>query len=127
MVVTALGLVLTAVFLQNTALAVGAMMLVAAGVSTAQAAFWSILSALLSGAGAAAGIALVNSIGNIGGAVATSLVGWLSDLTGSTASSVYPFGVVLLVGGLLVLFVPRSVDDGANAPRTPAEDLPSPR
>lgn len=125
--VTALGLVLTAVFLQNTALAVGAMVLVAAGVSTAQAAFWSIPSALLSGAGAAAGIALVNSIGNIGGAVATSLVGWLSDLTGSTASSLYPFGAVLLVGGLLVLLVPRSVDDRAGAARTPGEDLPSPR
>ncbi|MEJ2861680.1 MFS transporter [Actinomycetospora flava] len=125
--VTALGLVLTAVFLQSTALAVGAMVLVAAGVSTAQAAFRSIPSALLSGAGAAAGIALVNSIGNIGGAVATSLVGWLSDLTGSTASSLYPFGAVLLIGGLLVLLVPRSVDDRAIAARTPGEDLPSPR
>ncbi|MEJ2889743.1 MFS transporter [Actinomycetospora aeridis] len=125
--VTALGLVLTAVFLQNTALAVGAMVLVAAGVSTAQAAFWSIPSALLSGAGAAAGIALVNSIGNIGGAVATSLVGWLSDLTGSAASSLYPFGAVLLVGGLLVLLVPRSVDDRVGTARTPGQDLPSPR
>ncbi|GAA4739323.1 MFS transporter [Actinomycetospora chibensis] len=109
--ITGLGLVLTAVFLQSTALAVGAMVLVAAGVSTAQAAFWSIPSALLTGAGAAAGIALVNSIGNIGGAVATSLVGWLSDLTGSPASSLYTFGVVLVVGGVLVLALPRSVDD----------------
>ncbi|MHC1561396.1 MFS transporter [Actinomycetospora sp. C-140] len=123
--VTALGLVLTAVFLQSTALAVGAMVLVAAGVSTAQAAFWSIPSALLSGAGAAAGIALVNSIGNIGGAVATSLVGWLSDLTGSTASSLYPFGAVLLVGGLLVLLLPRSVDDAPVPAPRPADDLRS--
>ena len=68
-----------------------------------------------------------HSIGNIGGAVATSLVGRLSDLTGSTASSLYPFGAVLFVGGLLVLLVPRSVDDRSIAARTPGEDLPSPR
>jgi MFS-type transporter involved in bile tolerance (Atg22 family) len=81
----------------------------------AQASFWALPAAFLSGTGAAAGIALINSVGNIGGAVATSLVGWLSDLTGSTAASLFPFGVALVVGGLLVLLVPRSVNDDVTA------------
>lgn len=118
--VTGVGLIATALSLESTVLAVVAMTVVAAGVHAAQSAFWSLPSAFLSGAGAAAGIALVNSIGNIGGAVATSLVGWLSDLTGSTAASLYPFGILLFVGGLLVLLVPRSVNDGAARDRAGA-------
>ncbi len=80
-------------------------------------------SALLAGAGAAAGIALVNSIGNISGAVSTSPVGWLSEVTGSPASTLYAFGAVLVVGGAMVLLLPaRLVDDRArgtdmNVPR----------
>lgn len=109
--VTAAGLLITALTLNTTALAVAAMVLVAAGASAAQATFWTIPPALLSGAGAAAGIALINSVGNIGGAISTSLVGWLTDLTGTPASSLYSFAVVLLVGGLLVLALPRSVND----------------
>lgn len=121
--VTGVGLVATAVSLDSTVLAVASTVLVAAGVSTAQAAFWAMSAGFLTGTGAAAGIALIDSIGNIGGAVSTSLVGVLSDVTGSTAASLYPFGVVLVVGGLLVLLVPRSVNDTAVA--APARDTSS--
>lgn len=118
-----LALILTAMSLGNTVLALLALALAAASVSSAQAAFWSLPSALLAGAGAAAGIALVNSIGNISGAVSTSLVGWLSELTGSTASTLYAFGVVMIAGGALVLLLPsalvddRARDVGAGTPR----------
>jgi D-galactonate transporter len=109
--VTAVGLVATALVLDSTVLAVAAMVLVAAGASTAQAAFWGIPSGMLTGAAAAAGLALVNSIGNIGGALSTSMVGWLTDLTGSPASSLYACGALLVIGGLLVLLVPKTVND----------------
>lgn len=110
------ALALTAMSLGNTVAALLALTLAAASISSAQAAFWSLPSALLAGAGAAAGIALVNSVGNISGAVSTSLVGWISDLTGSTASTLYAFGAVMVVGGALVLLLPASVvDDRARA------------
>ncbi len=116
-----LALVLTAMALDDTLLALLALTLAAASVSSANAEFWSLPSALLAGAGAAAGIALVNSIGNISGAVSTSLVGWISELTGSTASTLYAFGVVMVVGAALVLLLPASlVDDRARAVGTDA-------
>jgi D-galactonate transporter len=46
--------------------------------------FWTMPSALLSGAAAAAGIALINATGNIGGFVGPYLVGLMKDATGST-------------------------------------------
>lgn len=120
-VLAGLALALTALSLDNTVLALLALTLAAASVSSAQAAFWSLPSTLLAGAGAAAGIALVNSIGNISGAVSTSLVGWLSEVTGSPASTLYAFGAVMVVGGALVLLLPASLVDD------PGRRAPSPR
>lgn len=107
--ITALGLVLSALEFNSLAFAIFALTLAAAGASAAQAAFWSLPSSFLTGAAAAAGIALVNSLGNIAGMVSTSLVGWLTDLTGGTQSSLFIFGVLVALGGLLVLRFPANV------------------
>jgi MFS family permease len=102
----AFGLVLTAWAGQNTALAMVGLTLAAAGASSGQASFWCIPAAFLGGAAAAAGIALVNSLGNISGFVSTFLVGWITDLTGSTGSALYLFAALVACCGLLVLTVP---------------------
>ena len=104
--VTALGLALTAYAGNNTMLAMGGLILATAGASSAQAAFWSLPAAFLGGAAAAAGIALINSLGNIAGFASTFLVGWMTDLTHSTSASLYLFAGVLVVGGALILAVP---------------------
>jgi ACS family tartrate transporter-like MFS transporter len=44
--------------------------------------FWTLPTAFLSGAGAAAGIAAINSIGNLAGFVGPSAIGWFKDATG---------------------------------------------
>ena len=80
--------------------------LAAAGASTSQASFWSLPPMFLTGAAAAAGIALVNSLGNIAGMASTGLVGWMTDLTGSPNSALYLFAVFALIGGLMVLRLP---------------------
>jgi D-galactonate transporter len=108
-VACAIGLVLTAASTGNTLLALLGLTLAAAGASTAQASFWTLPSAFLGGAAAAAGIALVNSLGNIAGFAGTYVVGWLADLTHSNSASLYLFGVVVLVGALLTLTLPASV------------------
>ena len=64
---------------------VAGLVIVNAGVMIYTVAFWSVTSSLLLGTAAAAGIALVNSIGNIGGLVGPSMIGLLKDMTGGTS------------------------------------------
>jgi ACS family tartrate transporter-like MFS transporter len=63
--------------------------------------FWTMPAALLSGTAAAAGIALVNSIGNLGGFVGPYLVGLFEDATGSTDGGLIALAVILLGGAAL--------------------------
>jgi hypothetical protein len=54
-------------------------------------------------------------------------VGWLSDLTGSNAASLYAFGATMILGGVLVLLLPHSVNDRAvpvAATPVPEETVP---
>ncbi len=103
---TGIGLALTASAGGDTLFAMAGLTLAAAGASSAQAAFWSLPAAFLGGAAAAAGIALVNALGNIAGFASTFLVGWMADLTHSTSASLYLFAGLLAVGGALVLTIP---------------------
>ena len=71
--------------------------------------FWSLPTAVLSGTAAAAGIALINSLGNLAGFVSPYLVGWLKDATQSTNTGMYVLAASLLLGGLLTLAVPAKL------------------
>lgn len=104
--ITAVGFALTAWASGNTWFAMIGLVLAVAGTSSAQAAFWSLPAAFLGGAAAAAGIALVNSLGNLAGFTTNNIVGWLSALTHSNASSLYLFGAIMAVSGVLVLGIP---------------------
>jgi ACS family tartrate transporter-like MFS transporter len=46
--------------------------------------FWSIPSAMLTGAAAAGGIAMINAVGNLGGWLGPTVYGVVKDMTGST-------------------------------------------
>ncbi len=104
--VCGLGLAMTAFAGTNLLLAMLGLTLAAAGSSTAQAAFWCLPSTFLGGAAAAAGIALINSVGNIAGFVSNFFVGWMTDLTGTSQSALYLFGAIVVAGALLILSVP---------------------
>ena len=105
-IVTGLGLAVTALSGTNTALAMVGLVLAAAGASSAQSAFWTLPAAFLGGAAAAAGIALVNALGNIAGFASTFIVGWMTDLTHSTSAGLYAFAGLAVIGGLLILRIP---------------------
>jgi MFS family permease len=107
--VTAIGLAVVATPDIGVTVAMLGLVLCAAGASTAQAAFWTLPPAFLTGAGAAAGIALVNSLGNVAGMASTSLVGWLTDLTGTPNVSLYLFSGIVAIGALMVLRLPANV------------------
>ena len=65
--------------------------------------FWTMPTALLSGAAAAAGIAAINSIGNIGGFVGPYLVGLVKDATGSTDGGLIVLAALLAIGSCIAL------------------------
>ena len=67
--------------------------------------FWTLATSTMSGVGAAAGIALVNSVGNIGGFVGPNIIGFVRETTHSFAAGLVVVGAVLALGGLLVLAV----------------------
>ena len=102
----AVGLVLSAVWGQNTVLAMTAMTLATMGILTTLPLFWSLPTSFLAGAGAAAGIALINSVGNLAGFVSPFLVGWLKDMTQSTNAGMYMLAASMVFGVLLTLSVP---------------------
>jgi MFS family permease len=77
---------------------------VTAGILAYTAVFWSLPTAFLSGAAAAAGIALINSVGNLGGHFGPDLIGRIRTATGGDAQSAFiALAAAALLGALIVL------------------------
>jgi D-galactonate transporter len=103
----ALGLVLSVSWAHDVTLAMIALTLATMGIMTTLPLFWSLPTAMLAGTGAAAGIAMINSVGNLAGFVSPYLVGWLKDLTASTDSGMYMLAAFLVLGAVIALSVPK--------------------
>jgi D-galactonate transporter len=99
--------VAVALFLESPYLVMAAMTLCAVGVNAAIPVFWQLPSAFLTGVGAAAGIALINSFGNIGGFAGPYLTGWLRDLTGNNEAGMFVVAAFMVMAGVIVLLVGR--------------------
>lgn len=83
--------------------------------------FWTLPARLLSGAGAATGIALINTIGNFGGFAAPYITGALKDATGSYKAPMFVVGGFLLLSAALVMSIavkrgPVAAEDGSLEP-----------
>ncbi|KIP15806.1 major Facilitator Superfamily protein [Burkholderia sp. MSHR3999] len=107
----ALGLVLSVVWAHETALAMLGLTLATMGILTTLPLFWSLPTAFLGGTAAAAGIAMINSIGNLAGFLSPYLMGWLKQATGANDSGMYMLAGFLVLGGLLALLVPKRLVD----------------
>lgn len=99
----ALGLIVATVYSDNTVIAMAALSVATAGILSTFPIFWSLPTAMLGGAAAAAGIALINSVGNLAGFVSPYLVGAIKDATHSTASGIYLLAASLVAGAVLVV------------------------
>ncbi|HSF48407.1 MAG TPA: MFS transporter, partial [Burkholderiales bacterium] len=85
-----------------------AMTLAIVGTMSAIPVFWQLPGRLLSGAAAAAGVALINSIANLAGAGAPYMTGLIKTATGQYSLAFYIIAVIEAVAVLLVLkFVPK--------------------
>jgi len=80
---------LLAAWAGNSYWALAAMCIATMGTYGSRPTMWPMPSQFLTGASAAVGIALINSIGNLGGYVGPFVVGWIKDSTKSFEMGVY--------------------------------------
>jgi nitrate/nitrite transporter NarK len=78
----------------------------AAGILASSSQFWSLPTAVLGGMSAAAGIAAVNCFANLAGFFSPAIVGWLNDFTGKSTAGLIFISVAIVLGAVLVFFVP---------------------
>jgi MFS transporter, ACS family, tartrate transporter len=71
---------------------------------------WALPGAFLSGAGAAAGIAWINSMGNVGGFLGPLLVGWMKGRWGSYAGGLALVGTMMALSAVLMLALSRRIE-----------------
>jgi MFS transporter, ACS family, tartrate transporter len=95
LIVGMIGLV-ASVISGNLILAMAALTVALVGITSARSIFWPIPTRFLSGVGAAAGLAFINSIGTAGGFAGPSLMGWLRDFTGSFQAGLVVMAAILL-------------------------------
>ena len=79
----------------------------ALGVCSYYGPFWAIPSEFLTGFSAAAGIALINSVGNLGAFVGPYAIGAIAERTGNMRMGLAMVGVWLFISATLVLLLPR--------------------
>ena len=90
--------------------------LAATGMKSMLPTFWTLPTTFLTGAAAAGGIALINSVANLGGILGPNVMGQVQALTGSFRGASLFMAVALCIGGSLVFLVRR---EGAAA-RSPS-------
>ena len=105
--VAAIGLAGTA-FLTGSAWALVTMSIAAVGLYGSRPCFWPMPSLFLTGAAAAGGIALINSIGNLGGYVGPFIVGWIKQSTGSFEMGVYFLAGCAFTSAVITYFATRA-------------------
>ena len=106
----AVGFVASGAFDRNVVTLVGALAILGAGVVAAIPTFWTLPPKILAGAGAASGIALINTLGQVGGIVSPVMVGSVKDWTGSPTPALYVIGALCVLCAILLLTaLPRNL------------------
>jgi len=80
-----------------------------------QGVFWAIPPIFLGGTAAAAGIALINSVGNLGGFVGPTVMGWLRQVSGTYSSGLMVLATALVIEAVLVMSLRLPAEPGRNA------------
>jgi nitrate/nitrite transporter NarK len=121
----AVGLILSGVFASNPVLAIIFLSVGTLGVIGSMPLFWPLPSAFLAGTAAAAGIGIVNSVGNLGGYVGPNIPIWARHFSSNPSAALYIIAGILMIGALLTCFcIPRTLrvrlapsDLAATSPR----------
>ena len=108
--VGALGLILSGVFASQPVLAIIFLSIGTLGVIGSMPLFWPLPSAFLAGTAAAAGIGIVNSVGNLGGYFGPNIPIWAKAVSSDKSAALYIIAGILLIGAFLTyFFVPKTL------------------
>ncbi len=115
------GLVILALAHHSPVISIFALTLITAGWAGFVVTFWSLPTAFLTGTAAAAGIALINSVGNLGGYFGPDMIGRIRTATGGAAETAFfTLAAVALLGAVIILRLPRAKRSADTALESPA-------
>jgi MFS family permease len=117
----ALGLALSAVFRSHPVVAIVFLAIGTLGVIGSMPVFWPVPSTFLAGTAAAAGIGIVNSVGNLGGYVGPNIPVWMQRYSTDPSVSLYVVAGALLISALIALFAIPSGTWSAREGERPRE------
>jgi MFS family permease len=113
----AIGLVLSGVFASNPVWAIVFLSIGTLGVIGSMPLFWPLPSAFLAGTAAAAGIGIVNSVGNLGGYFGPNIPIWAKLISSNRSAALYIIAGILMVGAFLTyFFVPKNLRVSVGSP-----------
>jgi nitrate/nitrite transporter NarK len=105
----ALGLALTGPIGASPVAQMAVLALAAMGTYSCLGTFWTLPATFLGSTAAAAGIALINSVGNLGGFVGPYVVGYIREATGSGYGAMLFLAALMTLVGLLTLAVRHEI------------------
>ncbi|HDV6321438.1 MFS transporter [Burkholderia multivorans] len=105
------GLMLSAFFASNVPLSILFLTISTCAILGLMPIYWTFPGQILAGTAAAAGIALINSIGNLSGFTGSMITSVAKNLTGNINNGTYALGACLLVSCVLILAIPKRLLD----------------
>jgi MFS family permease len=106
----AAGLVLSGLYAAHPVLAIFFLSIGTLGVIGSMPLFWPLPSAFLAGTAAAAGIGVVNSVGNLGGYFGPNIPVWARRFSSDPSAALYIIAAILMIGAFLAFFfIPRTL------------------
>ena len=106
-VVAAAGLIGSLFFFDNTVILIVCLCFAAAGINCVLGVFWALPAAFLTGAAAAGGIAMINSLGNLGGFLGPYTLGALKKTYGYDGGFIAMACSLILGAFLVLMFKPK--------------------
>jgi ACS family tartrate transporter-like MFS transporter len=102
---------LIAAFSSSPVLGVIGLTIGAAGIGGASPTIWIFPSTLLTGTAAAAGIALINSVGSTGGFFGPTIIGWVRDTTGGFQGALIFLAVAMAITAIAIFILGHAMRD----------------
>ncbi|MBI6750932.1 MFS transporter [Pseudomonas syringae] len=103
----AVGFLISTAYQTNLMISLPALCLATMGVMTTISMYWTLPPAILTGAAAATGIALANSVGSASGFISPFAMGSINAATQSTSGGIIMLSGVLIAGSILVFLLPK--------------------